>query len=222
MEAPPEIILQIMGISLLRLLISNLMNRKFGLSQESMMLQQERMQMLQEKMMKAQRFNNYELFQETQLELSVEMKDLMKKQMIPMCIRTLIFLGVFGLLRLLYGQYDEIFPIQILIFGKGWAAVYILTSLGASLLIALIKRIFRKGPQKQQFSDIAGLNSGVMSGMQPRPNMGPMLGGGSFEDEDLPEWKRKLQGDEARPTSPANENNASNESTEPEWKKKLT
>ena len=83
------------------------------------------------------------------------------------------------------------------------------------------QRIFRKGPQKQQFSDIAGLNSGNVR-MQPRPNMGPMLGSSSFEDEDLPEWKRKLQGDEARPTGPDNEHNASNESTEPEWKKKLT
>ncbi len=201
------------------------------------MAQQERMQMLQEKLLKAQRFNNIELFQEAQNELANEMRELMRKQMIPMCVRSLVFLGMFGLLGLLYGQYDSIFPFPILFFGKGWAAVYILTSLGLSLIIALFKKLFKKGTTQQQFVDIAGIRSGMMNlsmnqmspmnpanTINPRPiannnfaEQPPNLDTSSDAPENVPEWKKRMNaenGTEERKDSQKQDN-------VPEWKRKL-
>jgi uncharacterized membrane protein (DUF106 family) len=230
MEAPPEIILQIIGFSIFMVILSMIMNKKYMLSQEAMMAQQERMQMLQEKLMKAQRFNNIELFQEAQAELANEMKELMRKQMIPMCVRTLVFLGMFGLLGLLYGQYDSIFPFPILFFGKGWAAVYILTSLGLSLLIALFKKIFKKGTTQQPFVDIAGIRSGMMNlsmnQMTPMNSIPPtnkstadppLNSALSNDEEKIPEWKKKMNAEESNQQT----NKESQPDNIPEWKRKL-
>ena len=222
MDATPEIIFQIMGFSIFMVILSMIMNKKFMLSQEGMMAQQERMQILQEKLLKAQKFNNIELFQEAQTELANEMRDLMKKQMIPMCFRTLIFLGMFGLLGLIYGQYDSIFPFPILFFGKGWAAVYILTSLGLSLIISLFKKIFKKGAQQQPFVDIAGIRSGMMNLPMNSMNspMRPQSNSSDFNienQEDIPEWKQKLNSATQGSTAVSKEN----QEDIPEWKRKL-
>lgn len=139
MSAPPEVVWQIVLISLGMVLFSQLFQKKYALSRESQMKTQETLQDLQERIQLAQ--GNMKLMQELQQEMMGLMQSMMKKQILPMCIRTIFFLGVLGLLRLFYGQYDKILPFPFL-FGQGYFATYIFVSICASLVIAVSKKIF--------------------------------------------------------------------------------
>jgi hypothetical protein len=72
-------------------------------------------------------------------------KLMMKKQMIPSCVRCFIFIGIFTVIGIVYTDYGEgLLPFPILFFGSGWFAVYFLFSITFSLTLYGIKRLYRK------------------------------------------------------------------------------
>lgn len=156
MSAPPEIVWQIVLISLGMIAFSHLLQKKFSVSQADQMRMQTQMQELQERIKLAQ--GNMQMMQQINTEMMAMMQQTLKKQLFPMCIRTLIFIGFWAVLGALYGGYDEILPFQFL-FGRGWFATYILVSLIASIAIALIRKGLKKirpsafPEQKEQLID---------------------------------------------------------------------
>ncbi len=76
---------------------------------------------------------------------------MMSKTIIPMCIRCVIFIGLFWFFGIRFPGVDFI--------GGGYIPFYILVSIGISVVLLYIKKLFKKsgiGPQKEEpFIDIA-------------------------------------------------------------------
>ncbi len=140
-----EIIIQIMLITIAMVTLSELLNRILGINMEAARELREKSQNLQERMRTARLAGNpqemFELQQES-LELS---KQMLKKQMIPSCVRCLIFWGIFALLGFVYADYVAgILPFDLLFFGSGWFAIYLLFSITFGLILYGFKRLYRK------------------------------------------------------------------------------
>jgi hypothetical protein len=140
--APTEVIWQIVGISLGMVIFSQIFSKKFGTSAAQQLDVQQKVQEFQQRLMEAQ--HSPRAMQGIQMEMMTYMKTILKKQILPMCVQTIIFFAVYGLLALLYGQYTEIFTFDVFIFGRGYFALYFLVSLGFSLTLGLIKAGIRK------------------------------------------------------------------------------
>ena len=144
------VIFQIFLVTLGMVVISMIFNKITGLNPGSAREIREKTLRLQERMRAAQQEGNAQNLRSLQQE-SVELtKTMMKKQLIPSCVRCFIFLGIFGILGGFFGQYATgLVPFPILFFGDGWVGVYFLFSISLSLLIYLIKRTYRKMTGKE-------------------------------------------------------------------------
>ena len=89
------------GMAVLNLIFSVI----FRLDPKEQMDIQTKMQDLQEQMKLAQ--TRPELMQQYQAEMMQLTRNMTKKQMIPMCIRSVVYMGIFALVGGLYRQYDE-------------------------------------------------------------------------------------------------------------------
>lgn len=130
---------------------SRLFAYKIGLNLTDRVEQQERMQELQRELMEAQKNQNYQRVMELRDESMEMMQGMMKKQLLPMCVRSAIFLGLFAVLGIFYGRLEFTKnPIQI--FGPGYASLYFVYSLGISLAYYLIRYLYRKltGKEKEE------------------------------------------------------------------------
>lgn len=220
MEATPDIILQITLFSIGMVILSNLFAKKFGTSTSQQLELQEKMQQFQVRMQEAQ--HSPQELQRLQVEMMGYMNQMLKKQLLPMLVRTLIFFGFFGLLALLYKEYDEIFPFNILFFGKGYFALYFVVSLCFSLVVGLIKMIVRKinpkaQPQEKPLDALRALQNNLLIGqMGQNPYRNPMstdINAGMLMDQNnndasIPKptkaWKQKLN--QTNDSSNSNEN----------------
>ncbi|MBD3350112.1 MAG: DUF106 domain-containing protein [Candidatus Lokiarchaeota archaeon] len=139
-SADPMEYLVVFLITLGMVIVSKLFSKKFGLNMQQQMENQERLQNLQQELMKAQ--SDPMEMQRIQAESAELMSSMMKKQMLPMCLRSLLFFGIFGLLAAFYAgvEFDKN-PIQI--FGPGYASLYFMYSIGLSLVFWGIKKIIR-------------------------------------------------------------------------------
>ncbi len=138
---------QIMLITVVINVFSQWFTKKFSLSQVSQMSMQADIKDLQDRMKYAK--GDVQQMEQLNAEMMVVMKDMSKKQMIPMFIRSLVFFGLWGLLGLIYGDWKEgLLPFKLL-FGDGYAGLYITFSLVLSLGIALVKMAIKKlNPEK--------------------------------------------------------------------------
>ncbi|MHA1613064.1 MAG: hypothetical protein ACTSYU_13485 [Promethearchaeota archaeon] len=141
--APAEVVWQIVGISLIMFTFSQWFSRRFKVSQESQMQIQMQVQDLQDQLKVAQEEHNPELTVQLNAEMMEVMKVMYKKQLVPMLIRSVVFFGLFGLMRLLYGGFDEYLPFTFLL-GRTLFSLYLLVSLSASLVLFLIRYIMKK------------------------------------------------------------------------------
>ncbi len=140
-----EIIIQIMFITLAMVGLSEILNRVFGLNMDTAREMRENSKLLQERMKTARLTGNSQEMIELQQESIALTKVMMKKQMIPSCVRCIIFVGIFGLIGGIYIDYDKnLLPFPILFFGTGWLAVYFLFSITFSLILYGSKRLYRK------------------------------------------------------------------------------
>jgi hypothetical protein len=142
--ANEEIIIQIMLITLGMVGLSEILNRFMGLNMDAAREMREKSKNLQERMKTARLTGNSQEMFELQQESMVLTKLMMRKQMIPSCVRCIIFMGIFGLVGGIYAPYGNLLPFPILIFGSNWFAVYFLFSISFSLILYGLKRLYRK------------------------------------------------------------------------------
>ena len=142
--ANEEIIIQIMLITLGMVGLSEILNRFMGLNMDAAREMREKSKNLQERMKTARLTGNSQEMFELQQESMVLTKLMMRKQMIPSCVRCVIFMGIFGLVGGIYAPYGNLLPFPILIFGSDWFAVYFLFSISFSLILYGLKRLYRK------------------------------------------------------------------------------
>ncbi len=165
--ANEEIIIQIMLITIGMVGLSELLNRIFGLNMGVARDLREKTQDLQGRMRTAKFTGNPQEMRELQQESMELTKQMMKKQMIPSCVRCLIFLGIFVVIGAIYANYGEnLIPFPILFFGSGWFAVYFLFSISFSLIIYGFKRLYRKLTGKEVNRRRA--SGGILGGLSPQ------------------------------------------------------
>ena len=165
--ANEEIIIQIMFITIGMVGLSELLNRIFGLNMGVARDLREKTQDLQERMRTAKFTGNPQEMRDLQQESMELTKQMMKKQMIPSCVRCLIFLGIFAVIGAIYANYDKnLIPFPILFFGTGWFAVYFLFSISFSLIIYGFKRLYRKLTGKEVNRRRA--SGGILGGLSPQ------------------------------------------------------
>ena len=144
------VIFQIFLVTLGMVTLSMIFNKLTGLNPESAREIREQSMDLQERMRASQQEGNVESLRQLQQE-SIELtKTMMKKQLIPSCVRCFIFIGIFGIIGGFFGQYDTgLLPFPVLFFGSGWVGVYFLFSISITLLIYLVRRGYRKRTGKE-------------------------------------------------------------------------
>ena len=106
--APPEVIWPIVGICIVMSLLSQWFTKKYAVPASEQMQLQMKIQDLQMRMKDAR--GDQEMMMQMNQEMMVLMKLMYKKQLIPMMLRSIIWIALFGLLRLLFGGYDEYLP----------------------------------------------------------------------------------------------------------------
>jgi uncharacterized membrane protein (DUF106 family) len=167
------VILQIMLITLGMIAFGYIFNKLLGIDREKVSKFREKAMNLQERMRNAQLVGDYQSLREMQKESMELTKDMMKRQFIPMCIRCLVFIGIFTILGFIYSDYSEgLLPFPILWFGSGWAAIYLLFSLGFSLIIYIVRKLYRKATGKEKkkggmLSDLMNMTSSMQQGGAP-------------------------------------------------------
>ena len=204
--ANEEIIIQIMFITLAMVGLSEILNRVFGLNMDTAREMKENSRNLQERMKTARLTGNSQEMVELQQESIALTKVMMKKQMIPSCVRCAIFMGIFGLIGGIYIAYGEgLLPFPILFFGTGWFAVYFLFSISFSLILYGIKRLYRKltgkeDTRKKASKEILGMlspGSGSQQGnlqlTRPIPNRLPPEQEESDGHPNSDTWKDRIK-----------------------------
>jgi len=148
-----DAIWQISLMTVVIVIISQWSQKKFALSPESQMKMQTDIKDLQDRMKYAK--GDMQQMEQLNAEMMLVMKDMSKKQMIPMLIRSALFLGFWALLGWIYADYRTgLLPFKVL-FGDGYAGLYITLSLSLSLLIMLVKIVMKKlNPEKNVKKEI--------------------------------------------------------------------
>ena len=139
------IILQIMLITIGMLILGMILNKVLGLSKEKIIEFKERASNLQERIRNAQVIGDIQMMARLQRETMQFTKQIMLKQFVPLCLRCVIFIGIFAVLGFIYADYDSgLLPFPLLIFGSGWVAIYFMFSISFSLLIFGIKKLYKR------------------------------------------------------------------------------
>lgn len=148
--AHEEIIIQILLITIGMIGLSEILNRIFGLDMNSARELREKAKEVQDRMRMAQSTRDVEEMRLAQQESVNLYKQMMKKQMIPSCLRCIVFFGIFAVIGIFYADYAaDLLPFPILFFGSGWFAVYFLFSIAFQLIIYGIKKLYRKYTGKE-------------------------------------------------------------------------
>ena len=139
------IIIQILFITIGMIVLGMILNYVLGLRKEAQREMRKKALNLKERIKNAQLLGDYQLMVQTQKESIQFMKQMMKKQIIPLCIRCVIFIGIFAILGFVFSDYSSgLLPFPLLIFGSGWVAIYIIFSISISLIIFGVKRLYKK------------------------------------------------------------------------------
>ena len=154
-----DIILQLMWISIGLVIFGYILNWILGLKPAVMKKIKNDARNLQERLRQAKILGDEMLMLQLQQETMSLMKTMLKKQLAPMAIRCVIFLGIFALLSFQFGMYEY------------WFWVYFAFSLSFSLLAFGIRKLFLKitgkETKKDQFRDLMGSLGGIQQGMGP-------------------------------------------------------
>lgn len=143
--ANEEIILQIMFITIGMVAVGMILNKIFGLNTEKIKEMREKALNVQERMKTIQLTGDRQQMLEIQRESMQITKEMMKKQLVPTCIRCIIFLVIFAIIGFIYSDYSSgLLPFPILIFGDGWVAIYFLFSIAFTLIIWGVKKLYKK------------------------------------------------------------------------------
>ncbi|MHA1468718.1 MAG: hypothetical protein ACTSP6_11675 [Promethearchaeota archaeon] len=133
-----EIIFELMYISLGLSIFGLILNKILGLKSSVMKEIRNDAKNLQDRLKQAQVLGDPRIMQELQAETMQLMKQMLKKQFLPMGIRCIIFLGIFFILSFYYGGYEY------------WYWVYFLWSLGFSLSVFGLTKAYKKVTGKEE------------------------------------------------------------------------
>lgn len=133
-----EIIFELMYISLGLSIFGLILNKILGLKSSVMKEIRNDAKNLQDRLKQAQVLGDPRIMQELQAETMQLMKQMLKKQFLPMGIRCIIFLGIFFVLSFNYGGYEY------------WYWVYFLWSLGFSLSVFGLTKAYKKVTGKEE------------------------------------------------------------------------
>jgi len=162
--ANEEIIIQILFITMGMVAVGMILNKIMGLNPEVMKEMREKALNVQERMKTAQLTGDGQQMMELQRESMQITKEMMKKQLIPTCIRCFIFIGIFAVIGFIYADYASgLLPFPILFFGDGWVAIYFLFSIALTLLIYGIKKLYKKYTGKEDPRKKAREITGMLS-----------------------------------------------------------
>ena len=128
----PDIILQLMFIAFVMVLFSLLLNKILGVKPSKMKEIRDKARNLRERVRQAEILGDPVLTQQLQVETMQMMKDMLKKQLVPMCIRCLIFIGIFIVISMFYGQYEY------------WFWIYFLFSFSFSMIAMGLRYAYKK------------------------------------------------------------------------------
>ena len=139
-----DLILELMYVSIGLVILGYILNWILGLKPDAMREIRDNARNLQERLRQAQILGDELLMFQLQQETMSLMKQMLKKQLAPMLIRCVIFLGIFALLSFYYGRYEF------------WFWVYFAFSLGFSLLAFGLRKVYLKltgkESKKEKFS----------------------------------------------------------------------
>ncbi|MFW9822230.1 MAG: hypothetical protein ACFFE4_04815 [Candidatus Thorarchaeota archaeon] len=139
------VILQIMGITIGMIILGMVLNRVLGLTKEKISEFREKALNIQERMRNAQAVGDVQMMTRTQQDTMQFTKQIMIKQFVPLCVRCVIFIGIFALIGFFYADYTSgLLPFNLLFLGNGWVAWYFIFSISFSLIIYGFKRLYRK------------------------------------------------------------------------------
>ncbi len=141
-----EIYLQLFFISFGMVLFSLLLNKILGITPETMKDVRDKATNLKDRIQHAQVLGDMRLMQELQAETMQLMKLMMKKQLVPLCLRCFIFIGIWIVLSFFYASYG---PQSGFFFGLGWFLYYFLLAMGLSFAIMGIRYGYRKATGKE-------------------------------------------------------------------------
>lgn len=133
-----DIIFELMYISLGLVIFGLILNKILGLKSSVMKEIRNDAKNLKERLKQAQILGDPRIMQELQAETMQLMKQMLKKQFLPMGIRCIIFLGIFFILSFYYGGYEY------------WYWVYFLWSLGFSLSVFGLTKAYKKVTGKEE------------------------------------------------------------------------
>lgn len=159
------IILEIFFITLGMVVFSLLLNKIMGINPNSAKEFREKAQNLQERMKNAQLTSDRQQFYSLQQESMQLTKEMMKKQLLPNCVRCIIFWVIFAIVGIFYNPYGALLPFPLLFFGDGWVAVYFIFSIGLTLVIYLARWGYRRmtGTQDSRKNDVTEIRN-ILSG----------------------------------------------------------
>ena len=175
-----EIVLQLVLISFILVMISQILNKLLGMSPGNMKEIRNRATNLQKRIANVKAMGDYAMMQELQMETMQLMKSVIKKQLVPMCVRCIIFLGIWIFVGILYADYgtgSDFF------FGLGWFWLYFLLALGWSLSIYGLRKLIRKKTGKD--NDKRTFAREIMEMLNPQTGVSTQ--GGLFQPGIIPQ-----------------------------------
>ncbi|HEA70559.1 hypothetical protein LCGC14_1546660 [marine sediment metagenome] len=147
------IILQLLLITICMIMLGMVLNRILGLKKANFNEFKEKALNIQERLKKAQVLGDIRLMAQVQRETMQFTKQIMLKQFIPLCLRCIIFIGIFSILSFFYSGYASgLLSFNLFILGSGWVAIYFLFSITLSLIIFGIKKLIKKITGKKMSS----------------------------------------------------------------------
>ncbi|MFX1259758.1 MAG: hypothetical protein ACFFC9_00935 [Promethearchaeota archaeon] len=192
------IIISIMLMTIGMIALGLIFNKIMGINPEIAKEFRDKATNLQERMKTAQMMGDGRQMMELQKESMQLTKQMMKKQLLPSCIRCIIFLIIFAILGIVYAEYASgLLPFPILIFGDGWVALYFLFSIGFTLLIWATKKLYRKVTGKGgkgKTRDILNMLSPISDGYQTYHSTTPStINSDSGVVKPSDSWKDKIK-----------------------------
>jgi len=164
-----EIVIAIFFITIGMFIFNLILNRILGFKQKEMKDLREKALDLQERVKNAQMIGDPKLMRELQLEMNLLMKSMLKKQVIPLSIRCIIFWIIFAILGIIFSNYSSgLLPFPLLFLGDGWVAIYFLFSLGLGLIVIVLTRAYKKITGKDEKIDM--LSKELMTNLSASTN----------------------------------------------------
>lgn len=159
-----------MFITIGMIFLGFVLSKVLGIHKEALKEFRDKALNLQDRLRNAQLLGDVQLMVQIQQETMQFTRQVMIKNFIPMCLRCLIFIGIWVVLGVIYSAYDSgLLPFRLLIFGSGWVAIYFIFYICFSLILFGVKKLYKKITGKEtktqrNLRDIMGIISPTQQG----------------------------------------------------------